>query len=178
MNKKIIIPAIALTILAGLTINGVTRAYADESSNNFPPMVQGLVEKFNLNKDEVSSYLEEQRQVRQEERRTEREGMLNTAVSEGKITEEQKTLLLNKMDEYRNNKEDFFGLTREEKQQAIEEHRAEMQTWAEENGIDLPTLNLGRGGFGGGLGKDGLGSKGMSPREGGLRGENCINNAQ
>ena len=134
MNKKIIIPSLALTVLAGVGSHAVTTVYAQEN-NSVHPMMQNIAQRFNLNEDEVANFFKEQRETRMEERKATREEQLNQAVSEGKITEEQKNALLTKM---------------EERKAQRQTHREEMQAWAEENGIDLSVLNLGKKGPEGG----------------------------
>jgi len=151
-SKKIIIPAIALAVLSLVSVLGVRSVSADENST-YPPIVQKLVERFNLNTEEVQQVFDEARGERQQEMQVRFEEHLNQAVSEGKINQEQKEAIMAKKDEMKASRGEFKDLTPEERHENRETHRQEMETWAEENGIDLslmPMLLGGghRGGFG------------------------------
>lgn len=144
-----IIPSLVLAALVGVGSHTVGTVYAQES-DSIPTRVQEIADRFNLNVNEVSDFFKEKRKARMVERQAAREEALNTAVSEGKITEEQKNTLLARMEENRPDREAMQNLSMEERQAQREEHKAGMEAWAEENGIDLSNLNLGRKGFGGG----------------------------
>jgi len=110
-------------------------------------MIQTLVEKFNLNADEVETVFDEAREGRQQSMQQNREERLNDAVSDGAITEEQKEALQNKW---------------EERNMEREQHQEEMQAWMDEQGIDHDALRSYNG-----PGRDGF-DKGF----GGMRGNN------
>jgi hypothetical protein len=148
LNKKILIPTLALAAITGLGVLGVTSVKADED-RPCPPIVETLIEKFNLNEDEVSSVLDEVRQERQGQMQQNREERLNQAVSDGVITEEQKELIQTRWQE-------MFA----EREQERQAHREEMQAWFEENGIDHDAL-MEFGGFGP---RGGFGQRGFGPR--------------
>lgn len=87
------------------------------------------------------------------------EESLAKAVSDGKLTEAQKTLLLKKRDAIRaERKSDIDGwksLTRSQRQEKVKSRRAELEQWAKNNGIDVKYLFLGDGrGEHSGHGKD------------------------
>lgn len=134
--KKILIVGLILVGLAGV----VTGADAFNQ-----PVVDKLVERFNLNEDEVAGVFDEARQERrqemQEQRQEHMEERLDEAVGDGVITADQKQALLNK---------------RAEMQEKREQLREEMRTWMDENGFDCETLApycVGYGGRGFGPGK-------------------------
>ena len=137
MNKKIIIPTIALAVLTMVGVVGAKTIKADDI-NNYPPIVQRLAEKFNLKEDDIKLVFDEERQVRQEERQKSMEEGLNKAVADGVITSEQKQAFLDK----HNNMQQERGQNREE-----------MQTWFEDNGIDQTKLSSYIGFMGRGFGK-------------------------
>jgi len=147
MNKKIIVPTLTLALIGGLGIFGANRTYAQNNAN-LSPMIEKLAEKFNLNKDEVTNFVQEQRQVFQQEHNTQLEEKINSYVADGKLTEEQKNALLEKLSERQNNRPNTYGMLREEKQKAMEQYRTEFENWAKDNGIDLSILDLGKFGFG------------------------------
>lgn len=151
-NKSVIISAI---LLGGLLLSGTLlakTARADEE-NQYPPFMEKLAERFGLKQDEVQNFLDEERAGRHAEMQKSFEERLNQAVSDGKISEEQKKAILAKRAELQKN----MAQTREEAKVRREEHRAEMQKWAGENGIDWENLGglLGPG-MGGGH-RDGMG---------------------
>lgn len=151
-SKKTLAVAIALgaVMIAGILGTGLTKA---EEGGNYPPIIQKLVERFNLNADEVQEVFNEVRGERHQEMQFRSEERLNQVVEEGKITEEQKGLILAKREEMRERQEEMKNLSFEERKAAREEHREEMENWAEENGIDLEQLFLfGPGGFRGHFG--------------------------
>jgi sugar-specific transcriptional regulator TrmB len=100
-------------------------------------IVNKLVEKFNLNKDEVTGVFDEEQKEHQQKRQADMEERLNKAVTDGVITADQKQVLLNKQQEM------------EEKRTREQE---EMQNWIEQSGIDFEKLAPYRVGFGGGPG--------------------------
>jgi len=137
MNKKIIVPTIALAVLTMVGVVGAKTIKADDI-NNYPPIVQRLAEKFNLKEDDIKLVFDEERQVRQEERQKSMEEGLNKAEADGVITSEQKQAFLDK----HNNMQQERGQNKEE-----------MQTWFEDNGIDQAKLSSYIGLMGRGFGK-------------------------
>ena len=137
MNKKILVPTIALAVLTMVGVVGAKTIKADEN-NTYPPIVQRLAEKFNLNQDEVKNVFDEERQFRQQDRLNSLEDGLNKAVSDGVITSEQKQAFL----DMHNNMQQERGQNREE-----------MQTWLSENGIDHDKLSSYVGFMGGDFGR-------------------------
>lgn len=155
MTKKLIPVLAGFLIILGLA--GTSRVSAGSQDYSFPPIIQKIVDKFGLNKEEVQSLLEESQKEHQEQMQTRLEEQLSQAVSDGKITEEQKTALLAKhqelQEERQANRVGPQNTTPEEMRSAFEQKKAELETWASENNIDpeiLPSLGLGfgdRGGF-------------------------------
>lgn len=146
MNKKILIPSLALIAFVGIGSNFVKTAHAEEN-RKLSPMLQGLVEKFNLNESEVATFVNDQRDANRAQVEADKLDRLNTAVSEGKLTEDQKNALLAKQEENKANRESMQELTREERDTKIKENRDAMKTWAEDNGIDLSVLERGENDF-------------------------------
>lgn len=90
-----------------------------------------------------------QRGFRKVDREARCEESLAKAVSDGKLTEEQKTLLLEKRDAIRtqrkNDVEEWKSLTRSQWQEKMRARRTELEQWAKDNGIDAKYLFLGAG---------------------------------
>lgn len=151
--KYIIIPAAAIGLIGTATLLGVSAAQAEDIADEPPPIVQMIAEHFNLDQDEVAS-------VFQQERETRRQEHLDNLVEDGVLTEEQRDLLEAKQDEMKEERDAIrdADLTPEEQHDAMQELHDEMETWAEENGIDLPMEGFGpRGGMHEGFGEgDGM----------------------
>lgn len=105
------------------------------STSQFPPLIQKIIEKFNLNPGEVQKVIDEERQERERQRLSLFEEKLNQAVKDGVISEQQKKSLLER-----------WQKRWEERRQIREEERK----WFEENKIDWQKLGpyLGGKGFG------------------------------
>ena len=108
---------------------------AQTNGTPFQSLIARIAEKFNLKTEDVQSVFDEHKQTWQEEMKARFEERLTALVKEGKLTEAKKQLIMDKKEELM-----------EKRQTDREAHHEEMQTWAEENGIDL---NLFFGGFGG-----------------------------
>ena len=104
MKSKIALIGLAVALLEALGIAGVNSVSADDNTT-FPPAIQALVDRFNLNEGEVSEVLEETRAQKHEEKQALMGEKLDGLVSEGKLTEDQKSKLLAKLDEMRANHE-------------------------------------------------------------------------
>jgi uncharacterized protein (DUF39 family) len=126
---------------------------AQSSTANAPTLLDKIAEKFNLNQDEVEQVVTDYRNESRERMQSQYEERLNQAVTDGKITAEQKELILEK----HNQLQSQWDAESQERQQ----HREEMQAWAEENNIDLSYLGfgmgMGRGGHGGMTRGEGMG---------------------
>lgn len=135
MNKKLLISSLGLAMLLGAGALTASAVSADDAT--FPPLVERLAERFNLNQDEVQSFFEEQKEEHHRLMMQNKEEKLNQAVSDGVLTEEQKQALLDRWEEMKAHRE---------------EHHQEMQQWFEEQGIDPEKLHtylgFGHRGFG------------------------------
>jgi len=155
MNKKLLILALGLVLVGGVGLTAV-RADAHGAQGNHETIIQKLVERFGLNQEEVEQVFAEVREEHHVEMQAQHEERLNSLVADGKITEEQKAAIIAKQEEMRQNKEANMGqwkdLDPEARRAKMEEHRSQMQAWADENGID-PSLIGGLGGRKGMVGK-------------------------
>lgn len=127
-------------ILGVVALGGLftTRIVKAQEANNKPSVIQKLVERFNLNTDEVKGVFNEVYKERQQEMLDRFVEKLSEAVKDGVITEEQKTTLLDKQTEMM------------DKYEAL---RQEWQTWATQSGVDFEKLHeYGVGPCGMGLG--------------------------
>lgn len=108
--------AVGFSSLAGV---GVASAHYGSGDSD---ITAKIAEKFGISQDEVQAVFDEEKTANEAERAAERSEQLQELVDSGEITSEQKTLI-------------------EEKQSELEvqrdEARAALDSWAEENGIDL-----------------------------------------
>lgn len=160
-NKKIAVSTLVVAIVLGAGVYGINQTMA-QGMNGGSTLIDKLVAKFNLNKDEVTKVFDEnrneQRQVMDAERKTRQETSLNAAVEKGELTAEKKQLVLNKLSELEKertaNRTAHQNLSVEERKAQMTSHRAEIEKWASDNGIDIKYLV---GGMGKGMGGEGTG---------------------
>jgi len=156
-KSKLLIPTLALGALAVAGLIGVNGVSADENEER-TSLYQRIAAQFNLDEDEVKAFVDSDREERQAEMQANYEEKLDSLVSEGKITEDQKQAILDKKEEMKSereeNRESMKDLTEEEREAAREdreadreERRSEMESWLNDNGIDADLLE---GIFGGG----------------------------
>lgn len=139
MNKKLILP-IAVLAIAGAALFG-TSAYAQSSQNGYGNMTQKLAQKLGIEESKVQAAFDEikvEHHKNMEQKLNER---LDQAVEDGKLTQEQKALILAKHAELQqqreSEREQVQNMTPEERKAFMENRREEMAQWAEENGIEF-----------------------------------------
>lgn len=157
-TKTIVTLVIILGVLSLVSVLGINSVQAN-GEGNYPPIVQRLVERFNLDQGEVEQVFDEAREQRRAEMQNRFQERLDQAVTDGQITEEQKQAISAKKAEMQANREEMKDLSFEEIKELRETHRQEMEAWAEENGIDLTIMPMligkqgKHGHFGQGMGK-------------------------
>lgn len=149
-KNRLMIAAASICLLTG--IYGASITMANYTPGNREGLIEMLSAKFNLDENEVEKTLDEYRLAYQAERQVEMkirlEERLNQAIVDGKITEEQKNLLLEKREEMQSKiSQDVEGWSedREARHEKMESYREEMKEWAESNGIDTSLVGLDRG---------------------------------
>ena len=156
MNKKTMLTAAAVTVL-GAGILSASTAFAQQSTTSgqdpMTSLVQKIADKFNLNEAEVQAVFDEAHQERSATMQADFEKQLSQYVTDGKITEAQKKLILDKRAEMESqresNKDEFKNLSEDERKTHMETKKTELDAWAKENGIDLQYLMPQRGKGGG-----------------------------
>ena len=161
-NKQTILVLVVLGLVAVTAVFGATLvAVAAEDLDGYPPIIQALAERFNLDPDDVKEVFDEQHEVRKEEMLKSKAERLDEAVEAGKLTEEQKDELLKKQEEMNAKMAELKDLPPQERFKAMKEIKEDFQTWIEENEIDS------KGAYGG-FGKRGFRGRGpgRGPRGG------------
>lgn len=157
MTKKILLTVVAVSILSGGLVVA-SNAYAQTSAPQEDPMtslVQKIATKFNLNKDDVQAVFDQNRQDMDAKREQNYESRLDQLVKDGKINAQQKQLLLDKhkqlVSQMESNKDVFKNLTPDERKAKMDAAKADIESWAKQNGIDakyLMPMGPGRRGHG------------------------------
>lgn len=146
MNKKLLATILALGIIASVGYLGTSYVLANENSPVYGTLVSRIAQKFNLKESDVEAVFTAVRDERQAEMKIQKDEKLSQAVSDGVITEAQKTALITKMDKNHNERA---------------KNREEMQKWISDQRIDETKLRgyLGFGGMGRrmGMGRMGMG---------------------
>jgi hypothetical protein len=143
MKKQLIFPAIVL-VMGGAAVLGATQTYAQTQSSGHSSLIQKIAQKFGLKETDVQAVFDEDRSEHQAEKQTMFDAKLTQAVTDGKITEAQKQLILTKRIELEKSRqtefESFKDKTPEERKALMEKHRQEIQDWAKQNNIDIKYL--------------------------------------
>lgn len=137
--KKIIIPSIVIAIVMIVGLIGLNNSRA-QNTNDYPVVVQNLVDQFDLDTNVVDEVIAETRDEKHNLVQGKHEEKLNQAVIDGLITEEQKSAILAMKSEFFNKHSELSSLSFEERREAKSELKEKFNTWAEENGIDLKQL--------------------------------------
>lgn len=144
MNKlKIIAPALVVVALAG-GVFLTSEVSAQKNTIQGSSIVARIAQKFGLNQAEVQAVFDEEYETRHAEMKAENEKRLSQLVTDGKITAEQKQLILNKQAEleqkHEATHESMQGKTPGEMKTLMEAEHEALKTWSEENNIDLQYL--------------------------------------
>lgn len=127
----------AIVGIGGLSL--ANRASADTANSPHESLIERIASKFNLNKSDVENVFNEDRKAHQAEMTAKFEERLTQAVTDGKITEEQKTLILQKHKELQtereSDRENWKNMTREERQTEMQKRHDELKAWLEANNI-------------------------------------------
>lgn len=157
MNKKIILPA-AVLLIAGAVFSG-TAAYAQGNQNGQGNMVQELAQKLGIDESKVQTAFDEIRTEHKNEMQAQFTERLNQAVTDGKLTEDQKNQIIEKHEELQTqretDREKVENMTKKERKAYMESRREAMQKWAAAQGIDMQNLLGPAGGRGPGSGMHG-----------------------
>ncbi|MCA9323559.1 hypothetical protein KC992_00475 [Candidatus Saccharibacteria bacterium] len=157
LSKQLIAAGVVTAVGAGslLTIGAASAATSSPQNS----IIDKLVTKFNLNKDDVQAVFDEQHSEMEAERQQEFSDRLQAKVDDGTITAEQKTAIEQKWTELHDKMEELHDqeLTREERHDQMKQFHDELKAWADEQGIDLTDIGP-------------LGGRGMGGRHGGGHG--------
>jgi hypothetical protein len=152
-KTKILLPVLTALVIGG-SLLGVSVVHAQDTAGSSQSIVQKIASKFGLNVAEVQSVFDEEHSSRMATMKAEQETKLTQAVTDGKITEDQKTAILTKHAEMQANQptdpKAFKDMTDEQRKAEMETKKSEMEAWASEHGLSTDTLRdlMGHGGPG------------------------------
>jgi cytochrome c1 len=171
MKSKLILPALVVMATGAALLGGnfVHAQATTTDAGQHVSIIQRLVDRFGLKEADVKAVFDEERTARQAEMKAKEEERLNQLVTDGKITEAQKQLIIAKRAEMETNQEAMpmkdTSLTPAERKANMEARKTELDNWAKANGIDVQYL---MGGFGG-RGHGGFGMPDGMPMMSGVR---------
>lgn len=150
MNKTFGILALSILAIGG-SVFAVTTVQAEDTRNT--SLIQKISQRFGLSERDVTQVFEQNRQERQKEMSQRFEERLTQAVTDGKLTEAQKQLIMTKHSEIQKQRDTNFetmkNKTPQERRAAMESLHTELEAWAKDNGISLseffPMMGKGMG---------------------------------
>lgn len=146
-SKPILIAAAAIGSLA-IT---ATVAMAATTTSTGNTLADKIATKFNVNKDDVQKVIDEDRSAHAQEHEQRYEQMLNSAVTAGKLTTEQKDKILAKHKELlaqmQNDRDNFKNMSEADRHTAMQKKHDELTQWEKDNNVPTGYLmGAGRGG--------------------------------
>lgn len=124
-----------------------------QTSNPTSDIVTKIAQKFGLKEGDVQTVFDEVRTQHFAQNQTRFNEYLAQAVKDGKLTEAQKQVILDKhkdlFEKKPINREAFQSMTPEQRKAAKEKAHADLKAWADANGIDMQYLfgGIGHHGF-------------------------------
>ncbi len=145
MKKSIIALSAAATLGLG-SVLGIHATHAATVSSG-TSIVDRLVSKFNLNRDEVQSVFAEDRQAHAAAHEQSMKERLAQAVTDKKLTQEQADLIISKQKEFQDYHDSLEDKPKTEERAALTSKMNETIQWAKDNNIPQEYLLLGPGGM-------------------------------
>jgi hypothetical protein len=140
MKRRVIIPTIALiAILGAVTIGTVS---VNAQSPMYGNLVTEIAQRFNLKESDVQDVVNQVRTSQHTAMKLKWEERLSKEVTDGKITDAQKTAIIAKHDELQKQFDALSGLSKADRKAKISEIQAELKKWATDNGLDTKFLGL------------------------------------
>lgn len=133
--------AVATIGLGSLSGVGLAQAATDnDASNPESSLIDKLVGRFKLNKDDVQKVFDEEHSAREAKRDAEVKTKLDGLVKAGKLTQDQADKLVAKAAELKTereaNHEAMKDKTGDERKAAMRANRDSLKQWLSDNGID------------------------------------------
>lgn len=146
ISKRMVIPMAALAVVAAGFV-GLSKASAAADSTK-KSLAQDIADTFHLDKSKVQAVFDQHKADRQADHEARYEDRLSRAVSDGKLTAEQKSALMTEHQALRTKLDAAMQTTGDDRHTALEAVRAEAQQWAKDHNLDAKWLMMGAGGMG------------------------------
>lgn len=131
--------SLAVLMASFLAVNGASAHFGGGSEEERAERITEISERFDLDETEVETYFEEKQAEREAEREEKQAEHVASLIESGVLTQEQADELsamrdasMEEMDALRDS-----GAEHEEIKAAMEDSRAEIEAWADSEGIDL-----------------------------------------
>lgn len=144
IKNKLALSALVLT-LAGASLFVAANTYAQSSSPSpMSSLVQRIADRFGLKKEDVQAVFDQERAERQTKKDATYASYLDSLVSGGKITNDQKQALIDKRKQIKQQRQADFSnmkhMTGQERKEARLKERQSLEDWSKQNNIDLKYL--------------------------------------
>lgn len=151
-SKKIMLPMCALALVAAGGFGVAQVSAASDATSGQTSIVQKLAETFHLDKSKVQAVFDEQHKANAAKREAKYEDRLTQAVTDGKLTADQKSKILDEHAKLQTEMETALKVdtaTKADRKAAMDKVRTEAEDWAKANNIDAKWLMPGGRGMGG-----------------------------
>jgi hypothetical protein len=149
MNKKIILCTVTVVAAGALTL-GVASVNAQTNTSPMSGLVAAIAQKFGLDQAKVQATVDDYKKSHKNEMHANMqahlEDRLSALVKNGKITEAQKTAIINELNTLKTKYPMTAGMTKQQRMQAMQNMQNEFKSWATSQGINTDLLP-GLGGF-------------------------------
>ncbi len=139
--------AVGLASIGGVVSAATSPSTTESAADTKSSLIDRLAERFNLNKSDVEKVFEEERAEREKDRQQKMEQRLAQAVTDGKITEDQKAAILEKHQEMKAYMESIKDKPRAERKELMHTKMQELRQWAEDNNLEQYVHFLGKPGM-------------------------------
>lgn len=137
-SKVLLTGIVSAVALSGFLARGVSAQ--DFSGSN--DLISKIARRFNLQESDVKAVFDQHRAEQETQMKNQFSQNLDQAVTNGDLTNAQKDLILNKLEEVRKRKKEIQAI---QDQAARREARQQLQTdlkqWADQNGLDRRFLH-------------------------------------
>jgi hypothetical protein len=144
MKSKYLFPILGLAALGAVSLGTIQVLAHNTTSSDGKTIVQKLAERFNLPQGEVQQVFDDHKTQLKTDMQKKVDDRLSQAVTEGKLTEEQKQKILAKQKELQSqmaaNRDKPKDMTPEQSREEMQKQRDELEKWAKDNGIDTQYL--------------------------------------
>ena len=134
ISKKILIPMAAAAVIAAGGY-GVAQVSAASTPSTGQTLAQRIASTFGLDQSKVQGVIDQYKGDKQAQAETKYEAMLSQAVTDGKITGDQKTAILAEHNKLMGELQAAAGKTGTDRRTAMQQVRTEAETWAKQNNV-------------------------------------------